>query len=114
MRPLSDESWYGIAAQCIVACISGMEGMWMVGGNTGLEGRWGGEITRAAAGIKVSDGIAIIKQIAEKCQEPKLLKTPLDELYDPKTLRASKKFLDHYRKFTKIFKDLGLDYPTWD
>jgi len=113
MRPLSDESWYGTAANCIVACISGMEGMWMVGGNTGLECRWGGEITRAAAGIKVSDGIAIIKQIAKKCQEPKLLKTPLDELYDPKALRPSKKFLDHYKKFTKIFKDLGLDYPTW-
>jgi methylamine--corrinoid protein Co-methyltransferase len=112
-RPLSDESWYGAAAQSIVACISGMEGMWIVGGSTGLEARWGGEIARAAAGIKVSDGIAIIKQIAKKCQEPKPMKTPLDELYDLKTLRPSQKFLDHYKKFTKIFKDMGLDYPTW-
>ena len=112
---LTDESFYGTAANCITACISGMEGMWLVGGSTGLEGRWGGEITRAAAGIKVNDGIAIIKEIAKRLSEPaKLRQTPLNELYDLKTLRPSKAFLDHYRKFTRIFKDMGLDYPTWE
>jgi len=112
--PLTDESWYAIAAACITACISGMEGMWLVGGTTGLEARWGGEITRAAAGIKVSDGIAMIKEIAKKYKEPKHAPIPLKELYDLKTLRPTKEFLDQYKKFTKIFKDMGLDYPTWD
>jgi hypothetical protein len=112
--PLTDESWYAIAAACITACISGMEGMWLVGGTTGLEARWGGEITRAAAGIKVSDGVAMIKEIAKKYKEPKHMPIPLKELYDLKTLRPSKEFLDQYKKFTKIFKDMGLDYPTWD
>jgi methylamine--corrinoid protein Co-methyltransferase len=113
--PFTDESWYGTAASCITACISGMEGMWLVGGPTGLEARWGGEITRAAAGIKVSDGIAIIKEIAKKAKEPPQhpKRIPFNELYDLKTLRPTKKFLDHYKKFTKIFKDMGLDYPTW-
>jgi methylamine--corrinoid protein Co-methyltransferase len=112
--PLTDESWYAIAAACITACISGMEGMWLVGGTTGLEARWGGEITRAAAGIKVSDGVAMIKEIAKKYKEPKHMPIPLSELYDLKTLRPTKEFLDQYKKFTKIFKDMGLDYPTWD
>jgi methylamine--corrinoid protein Co-methyltransferase len=112
--PLTDESWYAIAAACITACISGMEGMWLVGGTTGLEARWGGEITRAAAGIKVSDGVAMIKEIAKKYKEPKHMPIPLKELYDLKTLRPTKEFLDQYKKFTKIFKDMGLDYPTWD
>jgi len=112
--PLTDESWYAIAAACITACISGMEGMWLVGGTTGLEARWGGEITRAAAGIKVSDGVAMIKEIAKKYKEPKHMPIPLKELYDMKTLRPTKEFLDHYKKFTKIFRAMGLDYPTWD
>jgi len=112
--PLTDESWYAIAAACITACISGMEGMWLVGGTTGLEARWGGEITRAAAGIKVSDGVAMIKKIAKKYKEPKHAPIPLKELYDLKTLRPTKEFLDQYKKFTRIFKDMGLDYPTWD
>ena len=112
--PLTDEAWYAAAGACITACVSGMEGMWLVGGITGLEARWAAEIARAAAGIKVSDGIAIIKEIARKYKEPKHMPTPLNELYDLKTLRPSKKFLDHYKKFTKIFKDMGLDYPTWD
>ena len=41
---------------CINACISGMEGMWMVGGLPALGARFGSEFTRAAAGIKVSEG----------------------------------------------------------
>jgi methylamine--corrinoid protein Co-methyltransferase len=94
-----------------------MEGMWLCGGGTGLQARWGGEITRAAAGLKVSDGIAIMKEITKRYTEPEGTAptlTPLDELYDLKTLTPTKKFLDHYKKFTKIFKDMGLDYPSWD
>lgn len=112
--PLSDEAWYATAAHCITACISGMEGMWLVGGPNGLEARWGGEITRAAAGMKVSDGIAIIKEIGKKYQGFKHTPVPLDQLYDLKTLRPGKAFLDHYKKFTRIFKDMGFSYPTWD
>jgi len=113
-RPLSDTAWYATAAACITACISGMEGMWLVGGVTGLQARWGGEITRAAAGIKVSDGIAIIKEIMKIYRQSKYVPLPLDEAYDPKTLKPTKNYLDQYKKFTKIFKDMGLDYPTWD
>jgi methylamine--corrinoid protein Co-methyltransferase len=115
--PLSDEAWYGTAGACITACISGMEGMWLCGGTTGLQARWGGEITRAAAGLKVSDGMAIMKEITKRYREPKGMESPLsplDELYDLKTLTPTKKFLDHYKKFTRIFKDMGLDYPSWD
>jgi len=115
---LMDESWYGSAALCITACISGMEGMWLCGGHLGIDCRFAAEVTRAAAGIKVSDGIAIIKQIFDKCgnfmEEPKKVPAPTNEMYDVKTLRPSKKALDQYKKFTKIFKDMGLDYPTWD
>jgi methylamine--corrinoid protein Co-methyltransferase len=117
MGPLSDAAWYSTAGACITACISGMEGMWLCGGSTGLQARWGGEITRAAAGIKVSDGIALMKEISKKCKElesEQTPETPLDELYDLKTLSPTKKYLDHYKKFTKIFKDMGLDYPSWD
>jgi methylamine--corrinoid protein Co-methyltransferase len=114
VAPLNDESWYAIAAACITACISGMEGMWLCGGPTGLEARWGGEITRAAAGVKVSDGIEIIKKIAKKCEEPQHKPVPITELYDMKTMQPNDKYLKHYKKFTKIFKDMGLDYPAWD
>jgi len=47
-------------------------------------------------------------------EEPKKVPAPLNEMYDLKTLRYGKKSLDQYKKFTKIFKDMGLDYPTWD
>lgn len=121
LGPLSDEAWYETAGACITACVSGMEGLWLCGGNTGLQARWGGEITRAAAGISVSDGVAIMKEIVKKYKDPESpekittsLAIPLHELYDLKTLRATKQFLDHYKKFTKIFKEFGLSYPTWD
>jgi methylamine--corrinoid protein Co-methyltransferase len=111
---LWDEHWYGAAVACITACISGMEGMWLAGGVTGPEARWAGEIARAAAGIKVSDGIAIIKEITKKPKAPKPAPVPLSDLYDMKTLRPGKELTDQYKKFTRIFKDMGLDYPTWD
>jgi hypothetical protein len=111
-----DEHWYATAAACILACVSGMEAMWLVGGN-GLVARFGGEMARAAAGIKVSEGNAMIKEIGKRMNEskqPKPEPTPFNELYDIKTLTPTEKYLDHYRKFTKMFKDMGLDYPTWD
>jgi methylamine--corrinoid protein Co-methyltransferase len=111
---LTDEGWYATAAACITACVSGMEAMWLVGGVTGVEARWGGEMARAAADIKVSDGNAIIKKIADKCKEQNPKPVPLDELYDLKTLTPKKEVLDQYKKFTNMFKDMGLDYPTWD
>ena len=112
-----DDHWYVTAADCITACVSGMEAMWLVGGDNGLAARWGGEMARAAAGIKASEGNAMIKEIDKRMKEskqPKPAPTPLSELYDLKTLTPTEKYLDHYRKFTKMFKDMGLDYPTWD
>jgi methylamine--corrinoid protein Co-methyltransferase len=112
-----DEQWYATAAGCITACVSGMEAMWFVGGDNGLTPRWGGEVARAAAGIKVSEGNAMIKEIGKRMKEskqPKPAPTPLSELYDLKTLTPTEKYLNQYKKFTKMFKDMGLDYPTWD
>ena len=92
--------------------------MWLCGGHSGIDCRFAAEITRAAAGIEVSDGIAIIKKILDKCdnfmEEPKKVPAPLNKMYDLKTLRYTKKSLAQYKKFTKIFRAMGLDYPTWD
>jgi methylamine--corrinoid protein Co-methyltransferase len=111
---LWDDHWYGTAVACITACISGMEGIWLAGGLTGPEARWAGEIARAAARMKVSDGIAIIKEIMKKPKAPKPAPFTLSHIYDMKTLRPGKELTAQYGKFTKIFKDMGLDYPTWD
>ena len=112
--PFDDDAWYGTAVACITACISGMEGMWLAGGADGLEARWAGEMARAAAGLEVGDGIAMIKEIAKKERKPNPPKARLNDLYDLETLRPREEYLDQYRKFTKIFKDMGLDYPTWE
>jgi hypothetical protein len=74
-------------------------------------------MARAATGIKPTEGNRMIKEIykrIKKSKQPKPAPTALDELYDLKTLTPNKKLLDQYRKFTTIFKDMGLDYPTWD
>jgi hypothetical protein len=86
---MSDDNWYGTAVACINACISGVEGLWLAGG-------------------------PIIKKIHRAEREPNPPAAPLEKLYDLKTLRPNLEFVDHYRKFTRIFRDLGLDYPTWD
>jgi hypothetical protein len=114
LGPFDDDAWYGTAVACITACISGMEGMWLAGGADGLEARWAGEMARAAAGLEVSDGIAMIKEIAKKERTPNPPKARLNDLYDLETLRPREEYLDQYRKFTKIFKDMGLEYPTWE
>jgi methylamine--corrinoid protein Co-methyltransferase len=112
--PFDDDAWYGTAVACITACISGMEGLWLAGGADGLGARWAGEMARAAAGLDVSDGIAMIKKIAKKEREPNPPKARLNDLYDLETLRPREEYLNQYRKFTRIFKDMGLDYPTWE
>jgi hypothetical protein len=109
----SDDAWYGSALACINACISGMEGLWLAGGATGLECRWAGEVARAAAGLSPEEGAEIIRKINAAEREPARGPGRLDELYDLTTLRPRPELVDQYRKFTRIFRDLGLDYPTW-
>ncbi len=111
---LSDDAWYGTAVACINACISGMEGLWLAGGSTGVESRWAGEIARAAARLTPEEGVEIIEKINRAEREPAPAPVSLHKLYDLKTLRPQQELLDQYRKFTRIFRDLGLDYPTWD
>lgn len=111
---LSDDAWYGTAVACINACISGMEGLWLAGGSTGVEARWAGEIARAAARLTPREGVEMIKKINRAEREPDRRGTSLYKLYDRKTLRPGPEIVDQYRKFTRIFKQLGLDYPTWD
>ena len=112
--PLDDDAWYGTAVACITACISGMEGIWLAGGADGLEARWAGEMARAAAGLEVGDGVAMIKEIARRERAPNPPKVRLNDLYDLETLRPREEYLDRYRKFTRIFRDMGLEYPTWE
>jgi methylamine--corrinoid protein Co-methyltransferase len=114
LGPLDDDAWFGTAVACITACISGMEGMWLAGGADGLSARWAGEMARAAAGLEVGDGIAMIKEIARKERNPNPPKARLPDLYDLETLRPREEYLDHYRKFTRMMRDMGLDYPTWE
>ena len=115
--PLDDDAWYHIAIACINACISGMEGLWLAGGHSGMEARWSGEITRAATRLTPREGVEIIRTItgrlSGKDPDPGSIDLPLTEIYDLKTLRPKPVMLEHYRKFTRIFRDLGLDYPTW-
>jgi len=112
--PMSDRSWYGTAVCIINACISGMEATWLSGGHTGLEARWAGELSRAAAGLSPREGIEIIKKAnAAECA-PAPPEATIDKLYDMSTLRPVPEFVDHYKKFTRIFKEWGLDYPSWD
>jgi len=111
---MSDDSWYGTAIACINACISGMEGLWLAGGSTGLECRWAGEIARAAATLTPEEGVEIIKKIRAIEHEAAPAPLPLGKLYDMATLQPRQELVDQYRKFTRIFRDLGLDYPTWE
>ena len=111
---LSDDAWYGTAVACINACISGMEGLWLAGGSTGMEARWAGEITRAATRLSPRDGVEMIKKINATEREPDPPAVSLRKLYDMKTLRPGQDLLDQYRKFTRIFREFGLDYPAWE
>jgi len=110
---LSDDAWYDTAVHCINACISGMEALWLAGGSTGLECRWAGEIARAAAGLSPQEGAELIATINDRERQPAADPVPLHELYDLATLRPREELVAQYRKFTGIFRGLGLDHPTW-
>jgi methylamine--corrinoid protein Co-methyltransferase len=110
----SDDAWYETALACINACISGMEGLWLAGGSTGLECRWAGEIARAAATLTPEEGVEIIKKIKAAERQPTPPPVSLEKLYDMSTLRPREELVEQYRKFTRIFSDWGLDYPTWN
>ncbi|HJO23077.1 MAG: monomethylamine:corrinoid methyltransferase [Myxococcota bacterium] len=108
-----EDDWYDTAIAVINACISGMEGLWLAGGSSGIEARWAGEIARAAAHLTPKEGAEMIKKITATEREPAPPAVPLHEVYDLKTMRPKQEIVDHYKKFTRIFMDLGLDYPTW-
>jgi hypothetical protein len=91
-----------------------MEGLWLAGGSTPLEARWAGELGRATAGLTPGEGVDLLNKIARAKREPDPEPVPLSALYDSQTLRPVPAAMDHYRKFTRIFRDLGLDYPTWN
>jgi methylamine--corrinoid protein Co-methyltransferase len=110
----SDDAWYDTALACINACISGMEALWLAGGSTGIECRWAGEVARAAARLTPQEGVEIIKKINAAERQPTPPPVPLAKLYDMTTLRPRQELVDRYRKFTRIFRDWGLDYPTWN
>jgi hypothetical protein len=110
---LSDEAWYQTAIACISACISGMEGLWLAGGSTGVEARWAGEMARAAAGLAPKEGVEIIERALAAEREPDPPPMSLGKLYDMQTLRPRDQLVAQYRKFTRIFRELGLDHPTW-
>jgi methylamine--corrinoid protein Co-methyltransferase len=109
----SDDAWYDTAVACINACISGMEALWLAGGSTGIECRWAGEVARAAATLTPQEGAEMIAKINDRERQPPPAPLPLDQLYDTTTLRPKQELVDQYRKFTRIFTELGLDYPTW-
>jgi methylamine--corrinoid protein Co-methyltransferase len=110
----SDDAWYGTALACINACISGMEGLWLAGGGTGIEARWAGEMARAAATLTPQEGREIIDKIYAAERKPNAAPASLHKIYDLKTLQPHQELVDQYRKFTQIFQDWGLDYPTWN
>jgi hypothetical protein len=109
----SDDAWYDTALACINACISGMEALWLAGGSTGIECRWAGEVARAAARLTPQEGVEIIKKINAAERQPTPPPVSLDKLYDMTTLRPRQELIDRYRTFTRIFRNWGLDYPTW-
>jgi methylamine--corrinoid protein Co-methyltransferase len=110
----SDDAWYGTALACINASISGMEGLWLAGGQSGLEARWAGEMARASATLTPKEGFDLIQKIYAAERTPAPEPATLEQLYDLKTLSPKRELIDQYQKFTRIFQDLGLDYPTWN
>ncbi len=115
---LGDEvSFYSIAATVITNTISGMEGMWLTGAVPGIEGRWGGELARAAAGIKVSDGVEIVKELLGKYEDKAKVGMPEEDhilkRYDMKTLKPDKEYIELYSKMKRELQDMGLDYEAW-
>ena len=91
-----------------------MEALWLAGGSTGIECRWAGEVARAAACLTPQEGVEIIKKINAAERQPAPPPASLDKLYDMTTLRPKQELVDQYRKFTRIFREWGLEYPTWN
>jgi len=110
---LSDEAWYQTAIACINASISGMEGLWLAGGSTGIEARWAGEMARAAAPLSPREGADLIKRALAAERAPDPPPASFRKLYDMKNLRPCDELVAQYRKFIRIFRELGLAYPTW-
>lgn len=109
----SDEAWYETALACILACITGIEALWLAGGSTGIECRWAGEVARAAARLTPQEGARIIRKIRAVEYAPAPAPLPLPKLYDMTTLSPLPELVEQYRKFTRIFREFGLDYPAW-
>ncbi|MEM1717822.1 MAG: monomethylamine:corrinoid methyltransferase [Thermosphaera sp.] len=113
----TEVSFYSIAATVITNTISGMEGMWLTGGVPGIEGRWGGEVARAAAGIKVSDGVEIVKELLKRYEDKAKVGLPSETLilekYDMKTLTPKKEYVELYSRMKKELQDMGLEYEAW-
>ena len=82
--------------------------------STALEARWAGEMARATASLSPREGVDLLQKIEKAKREPDPPSASFRELYDQKTLSPVQEAVDHYKKFTRIFKDLGLDYPTWN
>jgi methylamine---corrinoid protein Co-methyltransferase len=82
---------------------------------SGLEGKFFGEIIRGSITLKRSDANQIAKELIpkyeKKLSDPPAGK-PFTELFDIKTLKPSKEWLDTYLRVKRELKDLGVpEYP---
>jgi methylamine--corrinoid protein Co-methyltransferase len=78
---------------------------------TGLEGKWLGEVVRAATMLNLDDANDIVNEIIPKYEEK--LKSPpkgkpFQECFDTKTLQPSKEWRGIYRKVKNELIELGL------
>jgi methylamine--corrinoid protein Co-methyltransferase len=84
---------------------------------SGLENRFWGEVGHAMAGVKRDFANTIVEEMLSK-YEHKITKESyggpightLDEIYDLKTLKPRKKFLELYEKVKKELENLGLNF----
>ena len=78
---------------------------------SGIEPKFQGEVSKAAAALKRSDANEIVKALLLK-YEDRIHKAPpgysFEELYDLKTLNPKKEYLEIYLKVKKELQDLGL------
>ncbi|HJX24352.1 MAG TPA: monomethylamine:corrinoid methyltransferase [Candidatus Bathyarchaeia archaeon] len=78
---------------------------------SGLEGKFFGEVIRASITLKRSDANCMVKQLIPKYEnrlsQPPAGK-PFTELFDVKTLKPAKEWLDSYLRVKRELKDLGL------
>jgi len=78
---------------------------------SGLEGKWLGELVRAAAGLKRNEANDIVKKLIPR-YEKRLRQPPIGkafpECFDLKTLQPKKEWLEVYNKVKNELIDLGL------